>query len=71
MSDILNHSEMEALVLLLTIGGGIIFLFGLVLPVSRSYAANMRGRRRPMPYLPVGVGLSTLGVVLGLSWNIL
>ena len=71
MSEILSHAELEILVMLLIGGGVIIFLAGLVMPVSRKYAADMRGPRRPKPYMPVGVGLCILGVILGLSWDVI
>ena len=71
MSEILSYSNLEILVMLLIGGGSIIFLVGLVMPISRSYGAEMRGIRRKRPVMPVGFGLCTLGVILGLSFNIL
>ena len=71
MSEILSNSELEILVLLLIGGGIIIFLVGLIMSISRSYGAEMRGIRRKKPVMLVGVGLCILGIILGLSWNIL
>ncbi len=67
MSEILSNSEMEVLVMLLIGGGVIIFLIGLVQP----YGTKLRGYRRQKPIMPVGAGMCTLGLILGLSWNIL
>ena len=71
MSEILSHSELEVLVMLLIGGGVMIFLVGLFMSISRFHGPDLRGRRRNKPIIPVGVGLCTLGVILGLSWNIL
>ncbi len=70
MSEIFGYSELEVLVMLLIGGGVIIFLVGLVLPVSSSYGPELRGYRRHKPVMPVGAWLCILGVILGFSFNI-
>ena len=71
MSEILSNSEMEVLVMLLIGGGVIIFLVGLILPVFSFHGPELRGIRRQKSVMPVGVGLCILGVILGLSWDVL
>lgn len=71
MSEVLNNSELELLVMLLISGGVVIFLVGLFMPISRSHGSEMRGIRRRKPVMPVGLGLCTLGLILGFSWDIL
>ncbi len=71
MSEMFSYSVMEAIVILLIASVGIIILVGFVLAISCSYEPDMRGRRSPKPITPVGVGLCALGVILGLSWNII
>ncbi len=71
MSEILSNSELEFLVMLLIGGGVVIFLVGLFMPISRSHGSELRGIRRRKPVMPVGLGLCTLGLILGFSWDIL
>ena len=71
MSEVLSQSELEILVMVMISGGFIIFLVGLFMPISSSYGPELRGRRKKKPVMPVGIGLCTLGVILGLSTNIL
>ncbi len=71
MSEILSYSELEVLVMLLIGGGIIIFLVGLIMPVLHTHGPELRGLRREKPIMQVGVGLCTVGVILGLSLKIL
>lgn len=71
MNEILSYSQMETLVILLMMGGGILFLWGLGQILSRAPHVDLRGRGRPKPMAPLGIGLCALGLVLGISWHVI
>ena len=70
MGEILGYSELEVLVMVLMSGGVIVFLVGLFSPGTRSDGTELRGIKRTKVIIPLGIGLCTLGIVLGLVWNI-